>query len=155
MKRVAFLSALLLMNCVSLASAEESAFDAFLTRFDYETRADMKIDSKELISLLRSGKGVLVDIRFPEEVAAWSMGFATTIPLSELPRRFMELPKDKIIVTACPHKDRSVIAMAYLRTRGYNAIYLSDGLLGLAEYLRGDRAKEFMEELGKIKAKRP
>ncbi len=148
MKRAVFLCAPLLLICVSLASAQESAFDGFLTRFDYETRADMKIDSKRLITLLAEKKAVLVDIRFPEETKAWKMGFGLFIPLNELPARFKELPKDKIIVTACPHKDRSAIAMAYLRTRGYDARYLTDGLTGLAENLRGDIAKEFMEDLG-------
>lgn len=132
----------------SPAFPEETAFDAFLSHFDYDTRADMKIDSKELVILLSKGKAVLVDIRFPEEVAAWRTGFATTIPLNELPKRLRELPKDKIIVTACPHRERSAIAMAYLRTRGYNAMFLTDGLVGLAEYLRGDRAKDFVEDMG-------
>lgn len=133
------------------AMAQESAFDTFLTKFDYDTRADMKIDSKKLITLLTEKKAVLVDIRFPEETKAWRMGFGLFIPLNELPKRLAELPKDKIIVTACPHKDRSSIAMAYLRTKGYNARYLTDGLTGLAENLRGDIAKEFMEDVGMIK----
>jgi len=148
MKRFALLCAPLLMVCVSIASAQESAFDGFLTKFDYETRADMKIDSKRLITLLAEKKAVLVDIRFPEETKAWKMGFGMFIPLNELPARFKELPRDKIIVTACPHKDRSAIAMAYLRTRGYDARYLTDGLVGLAERLRGDEAKDFMEDIG-------
>ncbi len=151
MKRLIALTALILLNSVSMASAEESAFDSFLTRFDYETRADMKIDSKKLITLLTEKKAVLVDIRFPEETRAWKMGFGLFIPLNELPRRYKELPRDKIIVTACPHKDRSSIAMAYLRTKGLNARYLTDGLTGLAENLRGDNAKEFMEEIGLAK----
>jgi len=151
MKRFALLCAPLLMVCVSIASAQESAFDGFLTKFDYETRADMKIDSKRLITLLAEKKAVLVDIRFPEETKAWKMGFGMFIPLNELPARFKELPRDKIIVTACPHKDRSAIAMAYLRTRGYDARYLTDGLTGLAERLRGDEAKDFMEDLGMAK----
>ena len=148
MRRVPLLFALLLMNCAHLASAEESAFDTFLTRFNYETRADMKIDSNRLITLLVEKKAVLVDIRFPEETRAWKMGFGLYIPLNELPKRLAELPKDKIIVTACPHKDRSSIAMAYLRTKGYKAKYLTDGLIGLAENLRGDNAKEFLEDAG-------
>lgn len=76
------------------------------------------------------------------------MGFGLFIPLNELPKRLAELPKDKIIVTACPHKDRSSIAMAYLRSRGYNARYLTDGLTGLAESLRGDTARRFSGECG-------
>lgn len=131
-------------------TAADSEFEAFLGNFNYELRDEMKIDSKELIPLLLSNKGVLVDIRFPEEVATWRMGFGMTIPLNELPRRLQELPKEKTIIAACPHKDRSAIAMAYLRSKGYDARYLTDGLLGLAEQLRGERAKDFMTELAKI-----
>lgn len=133
----------------SLAGAIESEFENFLGRFDYEVRDDMKIDSKGLTPLLASGKAVLVDVRFAEEVAAWRTGFALNIPLNELPKRLKELPKGKIIVAACPHKDRSAIAMAYLRSKGYDAKYLNDGLIGLAEHLRGERAKDFMEDLNK------
>lgn len=122
-----------------------------LSNFGYETRSDMKIDSKRLIMLLAEKKAVLVDIRFKEEVAAWRMGFGLQIPINELPKRLAELPKDKIIVAACPHKDRSSIAMAYLRTKGYNAMYLTDGLIGLAENLRGDNAKDFLEDTGLAK----
>ena len=138
-----------------LSFAQESEFETFLGHFDYEVRDEMKIDSKELVRLLIAGKAVLVDVRFKEEVAAWRTGFALNIPLNELPRRLGELPKEKIIVVACPHKDRSAIAMAYLRSKGYDAKYLTDGLLGLAELLRGERAKDFMEDLGKANAKRP
>lgn len=151
MRTTAFLCTLILMSCVPLTAAEEPAFDSFLTKFDYETRVDMKIDSKKLLTLLAEKKAVLVDIRFKEEVAAWRMGFGLQIPLNELPKRLAELPKDKIIVTACPHKDRSSIAMTYLRTKGYNARYLSDGLIGLTENLRGDKAKDFLEDIGMVK----
>jgi rhodanese-related sulfurtransferase len=152
MKRAAFLCAVVVMLCAASASAQDSAFDGFLTRFDYDTRVEMKIGSKRLLELLAEKKAVLVDIRFPEETQAWKMGFGVFIPLNELPKRFKELPRDKIIVTACPHKDRSAIAMTYLRTKGYDARYLTDGLTGLAEALRGDEAKEFMED---IRAARP
>lgn len=54
------------------------------------------------------------------------MGFGVFNPLNELPKRLAELLKDKIIVTACPHKDRSSIAMTYLRTKGYDDRYLTD-----------------------------
>ena len=113
-----------------MSSAQDSVFDTFITKFDHEIRADMKIDSKKLITLLIEKTAILVDIRFPVEAKAWKS------PLNELPKRLAELPKDKIIVTACPHKDRSSIAMAYLRTKEYKAKYLIDGLIGLAENLR-------------------
>ena len=72
------------------------------------------------------------------------MNFAIKIPLNELPNRLKEIPKDKIIVTACPHVDRSNIAMVYLRTQGYNARYQVDGLVEFAELLRGDVSKDFI-----------
>jgi rhodanese-related sulfurtransferase len=156
MKRGLWAFLLLLALFPAAVSAQEVvSLDNYLTRFDYEERAEMKIDSKGLIPLLVSGKALLVDIRFPEEVAAWRTGFALAIPLNELPKRLQELPKDKLIVTACPHKDRSAIAMVYLRTKGYGAKYLTDGLIGLAENLRGDRARDFVEEIGILEAKRP
>lgn len=150
MRRIITTGFLLLMAVLPVTTfAAESEFETFLGRFDYELRDEMKTSSKELIQLLTSGQGILIDIRFPEEVAAWRMGFGLAIPLNELPKRLHELPKDKIIVAACPHKDRSAIAMAYLRSKGYNATYLTDGLIGLAEQLRGDRARDFMAELSR------
>jgi rhodanese-related sulfurtransferase len=132
--------------------AAESEFEVFLGQFDYEMRDEMKIDSKGLIPLLSRDEAILVDVRFSEEVSAWHTGFGVHIPLNELPRRLQELPKNKTIVAACPHKDRSAIAMAYLRSKGYDAKYLTDGLIGLAEQLRGERAKDFMESLHEIKS---
>jgi len=77
------------------------------------------------------------------------MDYALKMPLSTLPSRFDELPQDKLFVTACPHKDRAIIALVYLQGKGYRVAYLKDGLLGLAEYLRGDNAKNFIEKLEK------
>ncbi len=156
MKRFVMITSLMLLALhlhPSSILAAESEFENFLGRFDYEMRDDMKIESKGLLPLLLSGKAVLVDVRFKEEVAAWRTGFALNIPLNELPKRINELSKDKTIVAACPHKDRSAIAMAYLRSKGYDAKYLTDGLLCLAEQLRGERARDFMEALDKAQSK--
>ena len=98
MLKLATLFALFILNFASISLAQDSAFDTFLTKFDYETRADMKTDSNKLLKLLAEKKAVLVDIRFPEETKAWKMGFGLFIPLNELPKRYKELPKDKIIV---------------------------------------------------------
>lgn len=153
MKHVVMILCLILMAMhakTPMTYAAETKFDAFLNGFNYEVRDEMKIDSKGLLPLLTSGKAVLIDVRFVEEVAAWSFGYARNIPLNEFPKRLRELPKDKIIVAACPHKDRSAIAMTYLRSKGYNAKYLTDGLIGLAEYLRGERAKDFVEDMSRL-----
>ena len=133
----------------STAHAEEQVLTHFVSNFDYDTRVEMKASSRELVDLLQEGKAQLVDIRFKEEYEAWHAGVGTNIPLNELPDRLNELDKDKVIITACPHKDRAIIAMIYLRTKGYQTMYLKDGLIGLAELLRGDNAKDFIEGMPK------
>lgn len=129
------------------ATAKPLTLENYLLGYGYESRQAMKATSKQVIDWLEDGKAVLVDIRFAEEQQAWGMGVGLKIPLNELPKRLNELPKDKIVVTACPHKDRATIAMVYLRTQGFDARYLTDGLLGLMENLRGEEAKYFMELL--------
>lgn len=141
----ALLTMLLLSNP---AKASDQLLEDYLKSYDYEARLEMKASSKKLLDLLEDGKAVLVDIRFKEEQQAWGPSFALQIPLNELPTRLNELPKDKIIVTACPHKDRAIIAMTYLRSKGIQAKYLTDGLIGLAENLRGDDALYFLQLMG-------
>ena len=142
-------TALALVTTLTLAApmqAQEAplfTLEQYLLDFDYAERRDMKIGSKDLVKLVMEKKVVLVDIRFKEEQAAWHMGFGLHIPLNELPKRLKELDRTKLIVTACPHKDRSALAMAYLKTQGFDVKYLEDGLLGLAELLRGDKARDF------------
>ncbi|MDO9042947.1 MAG: rhodanese-like domain-containing protein [Desulfocapsaceae bacterium] len=144
MKNLSLLAAFLGLSFMLPTHGRAEKLDDYLTSFTYQERKDMKIDSVELVELLKEGKAQLIDIRFPEEFAAWHMGFAKNIPLNELPSRLSELDKNKLIVTACPHYDRSSMARLYLITKGYKARYLNDGLLGLAELLRGDTAREFI-----------
>lgn len=130
-------------------NAEQQTLENYLTNFDYDARIEMKAGTRELVDLLVNGKAQLIDIRFKEEFAAWQVGPSNNIPLNELPKRLSELDKNKIIVTACPHKDRAIIAMTFLKTKGYKTMYLKDGLIGLAEYLRGDNARDVMQQLRK------
>jgi rhodanese-related sulfurtransferase len=125
----------------------QKAYETYLNSFTYEERKDMKINSVELTVMLEEGTAQLIDIRFKEEYEAWHMGTSINIPLNELPKRLHELDRNKLIVTACPHKDRAIMARTFLRLQGFNTRYLVDGLIGLAEYWRGDNAKEFIDEL--------
>jgi len=121
--------------------------EKFVSNFSYETRKEMKASAAETAKLLSEGKAILVDIRFPEEYKAWNVQPSVNIPLNELPQRWQEIDTSKVVITACPHKDRAIIAMTYLRSKGIPARYLSDGLLGLVDHLRGDKAKEYIEKL--------
>ncbi|RLC17233.1 MAG: rhodanese-like domain-containing protein [Deltaproteobacteria bacterium] len=148
MKKRTFVVALILLAaCFTTAYAKDQSLEGYLSEFDYQARKDMKIDSKSLVKGLMEVKIQLIDIRFQEEFEAWRMGSAINIPLNELPGRLDQLQKDKIIVTACPHKDRAILAMAYLRTKGFRSKYLVDGLVGLAEHLRGDKARDFVNSV--------
>ncbi len=131
------------------AETRAVSFETYLSGFDYEERLEMKINSVELSVMLEEGTAQLIDIRFKEEYEAWHMSAAINIPLNELPARMKELDKDKLIVTACPHKDRAIMARTFLRLKGYKTRYLTDGLIGLADYWRGDSAKEFIQEYKK------
>lgn len=126
--------------------AQKISLEDYLLNYDYESRIDMKINSEQLVEFLKTGKAQLIDIRFEEEYQSWHMPFAISIPLPDLPNNLDKIDKSKIVVTACPHKDRAIIAMTYLKTQGYEVKYLTDGLLGLASYLRGDNAREFMNQ---------
>lgn len=122
-------------------------FKQYIENFDYVERKEMKIDIETMLNLFKEDKVEIVDIRFKEEQEAWGVGFAKQIPLPELPSRLGELDKDKIIVTICPHYDRAEIARLYLTMNGFKSKYLTDGMLGLVDYLRGDKAKDFIDAL--------
>ena len=153
MKKVIFV-VLAIAGLANAVELKKVSFEEYLSKFDYTERENMKIKTPDMLALVEEGKAILVDIRFKEEFEAWHIGASINIPLNELPKRIGELPKDKLIITACPHNDRSNMARMYLTLNGYNAKYLNDGLLKVADFLRGDNAKEFMDEYKANKGKK-
>ena len=125
---------------------ESVTFENYLKAFDYQERSNMKIGIPEMLQLYKQGMVQIIDVRFPEEHKVYSFSFIKNIPLNELPDRLKELDKSKIIVTVCPYYDRAEMARIFLTLKGYRSKYLVEGLLGLADYLRGDRAKDFFKE---------
>jgi len=122
-------------------------FDTYLRGFDYDERLFMKIGLEETLELYAKGEIQLIDIRFAEEHAAWSVGIGQHIPLNELPDRLGELDRAKVIVPMCPHYDRAEIARLYLTLQGYRSRYFTAGMLKLVDYLRGDKARDYMASL--------
>ena len=122
-------------------------FDTYLRGFDYQERKDMKIQLPELFELYAKGEAQIIDIRFDEEYEAWHIGFGEHIPLNELPNRLDEIDKNKTIITMCPHYDRAEIARLFLKLKGFEARYLTDGMLKVVDYLRGDKAKDYMTKI--------
>ncbi|WP_353663146.1 rhodanese-like domain-containing protein [Hydrogenimonas sp. SS33] len=103
---------------------------------------NMRIEIDEFIDLYNEGKAELVDIRVPMETKVWQVNFGLKIPAPELPERLEELPKDKLLVVACPKSDRSNMARTYLASKGFDVRYLAGGLLGLMDRLKGGKAKD-------------
>ncbi len=103
---------------------------------------NMRIEIEEFIDLYNRGEAELVDIRVPFETKVWQVNFGLKIPAPELPERLNELPKDKLIVVACPKADRSNMARSYLASKGFKVKYLVGGLLGLMDRLKGGKAKD-------------
>lgn len=126
---------------------KEIDFDTYLRDFDYQERKDMKIELPELFELYAKGETQVIDIRFHEEYEAWHIEFGDHIPLNELPNRLREIDKNRTIVTMCPHYDRAEIARLFLKLKGFNARYLTHGMLGIVDYLRGDKAKDYMTKI--------
>ena len=145
MKKLKILFTVIILAFTSLVNAQELNLEEYLLNYDYESRIEMKMHSKNLIELLKDNEAQLIDIRFKEEFQSWNMPIAINIPLADLPKNLDKLDKTKLIVTACPHKDRAIIAMIYLKTKGYEVKYLTDGLLGLAGNSRGDDAYYFIK----------
>lgn len=65
---------------------------------------------------------LLVDVRNPDEVAICEIAGSKKLPLPELPQRFQELSKDKLIVLHCKMGGRSSRALSFLRQQGYTQI---------------------------------
>ena len=103
--------------------------------------SDMRIEIDEFIELYNEGKCELVDIRVPMERKVWQLNFGLQIPAPQLPERLDELPKDKLIVVACPKSDRSNMTRMWLATQGFEVKYLAGGLLGLMDHLKGGKAQ--------------
>lgn len=144
LKTVALAFALILITSTVYAQELQSvSFDEYLKSFDYQERKNMKIEIHEMLDLYKKGMVQIIDIRFKEEYQVYNFSFIKNIPLNELPERLGELDPTKIIVTVCPHYDRAEIARTYLTLKGIRSKYLVDGAVGLVEYLRGDKARDF------------
>ena len=82
--------------------------------------------------LLRDG-AQLVDVRAEHE---WDMGRipgAKHLPLAELSERVGELDRERAVVFYCRGGNRSTMAVEALVAEGFDAVKLSEGIVGWAE----------------------
>lgn len=71
---------------------------------------------------------VVLDVRQPEELALSSVPWALHIPMSELPGRVGELPRDRDLVVMCHHGMRSAQVTEWLRqAQGFERVVNLEG----------------------------
>jgi rhodanese-related sulfurtransferase/DNA-binding transcriptional ArsR family regulator len=87
------------------------------------------VSRTELVSRVRAGEAVVVDLRPADEFEAGHIAGALSIPLPELEARLAELPDDVEVVAYCrgPYCAMSPQAVALLERAGRRARRLEDG----------------------------
>jgi adenylyltransferase/sulfurtransferase len=65
---------------------------------------------------------VLVDVRNPDEFQISEIAGSLKLPLPDLPQRFRELPKGKLLVVHCKMGGRSARAVSFLKSQGYTKV---------------------------------
>jgi rhodanese-related sulfurtransferase len=80
-----------------------------------------KLDPDELSRLLENDKNIFfLDVREPKEIdEQGTLKGYVNIPIGELEKRLSEVPKDKVIVTACSRAVRAGRAADLLVKNGY------------------------------------
>jgi rhodanese-related sulfurtransferase len=92
-----------------------------------------EVDPAEVKARIARGEDVfLLDVREPDEVAAWAYPIGVNIPLGQLGDRLDELPRDVTIVVACHMGGRSAVAAAALSEAGWTAENLAGGAVAWA-----------------------
>jgi len=84
--------------------------------------------------LFENKAAVLLDVRSREEAASVSINLSKhdniecrNIPVDEIPDRWEELPKDRLIAVFCPANVRSSIVYAFLLTKGLAPVKVLEG----------------------------
>jgi rhodanese-related sulfurtransferase len=72
----------------------------------------------------------LIDVRADHEWNAGHIAGARHVPLPELPQRTGELDQDRPVVVYCRGGNRSSMAAAALTDAGFEAVKLSEGIVG-------------------------
>jgi glyoxylase-like metal-dependent hydrolase (beta-lactamase superfamily II)/rhodanese-related sulfurtransferase len=96
---------------------------------------DLKISAKDLKNAIdkdkvKLGNIFMLDVRSPDEFKQWSIEGSKNIPLDQISNLLYDIPKEKEIVTICPHGNRAGMATFMLQRQGYNVKTLEEGLNG-------------------------
>ncbi len=94
-----------------------------------------RVKPDDIDAMLAKGDVVVLDVREDSElVETGTVKGAIHIPLGQLEARLGELPKDKVILTACRGGGRASRALTLLESKGFKTA----GFCGLGDY-KGQR----------------
>jgi rhodanese-related sulfurtransferase len=89
--------------------------------------------SRDEAQKLIEGGAQLVDVRAEHEWNAGHIGGAKHVPLAELAERTGEIDKELPVVLYCRGGNRSTMAADALTDAGFDAVKLSEGIVGWEE----------------------
>lgn len=120
----------LLTALTQVGEARIAEVDRLVRTYLVQRDALEAVPAAELLDRAKKGLVTVLDVRPPEEFAAGHVPGAINIPISELAKRFAELPKRKEVVAYCrgPYCLMSYDAVDLLRKKGLKARRLQDGL---------------------------
>src|SRR5215475_1666424 len=102
-----------------------------IARAFVEKRGSLEaVDKRRLVERIHAGEVTLLDVRPSEEFRAAHIAGAVSVPLKELENRIAGLARDREIVAYCrgPYCVLAPEAVDLLRSRGYRAVALDDGV---------------------------
>jgi rhodanese-related sulfurtransferase len=97
-----------------------------------QANAVREVSREEAQELLEDG-AQLVDVRVGHEWEAGRIAGATHLPLEELPDRVAELDRERPVLLYCRGGTRSTMATDALTAAGFDAVKLSEGIVGWDE----------------------
>jgi len=112
-----------------------------------------RVVSREEARALLEGGAQLVDVRVAHEWDAGHIAGATHLPLEELAERSGELDRERPVVLYCRGGTRSSMAAEALDGAGFDAVKLSEGIVGWEEAgLELDSEDSYVAESGEAAA---
>lgn len=102
------------------------------------------IEPVDLLEKLQTEKIFLLDVRDPDEFNEFKIPGSVNIPLQDVfkPENISRIPKDKRVVTICPHGNRAMVATFALARNGIKSEPLLGGLTGWSQVLNDVKATE-------------
>ena len=113
-----------------LAESRLAEVERILADISHDVTTLEAVDRAQLLKRAQRGDVVILDVRPEDEYREAHLPFALSAPLPELKQRLDSLPKDHRVIAYCrgPYCVLAADAVRLLRSLGYDAVRLSDGI---------------------------